>query len=307
MLKLIIKGFLLLIAIWASALVITRFDNMDVIEDQNALRIKAAGSFKDLDILFVGSSYVYSGVIPAAFDSANIRSFNLGIATTGAYYTNLVIEDFLKAYTTKTICIGMAYNTFSEIASDIWHLYPIHRYLETPESNESIVVKYGAFSDYFQMFRRSFKKGVKNVFIENGSIDSSIYRDVLANKGYELILDTVTKNVLNKEKHLFEPYLRSVFSEEKKECFFKTINDCMERGVAIVVFEPPTNNLHWYFSKEYIEEYNRFKKELKNKVKVIDCDTSDFDTSCFRNTDHLNNAGAKKFSAYLLKSIKEKS
>jgi hypothetical protein len=305
MLKLIGKGLVLLIAIWISALVITRHDNKGSVADQNALRVKAAEKFNNLDILFVGSSYVYSGVIPACFDSMNIKTFNLGVSASGAYYTDLVIENFLKTGSAKTICIGMAYNTFSDIASDLWHLYPIHRYFSKPVSNESIVLKYGAWSGYYKMFRNSFKKGIKNIFSGNTSIDSAAYAGVIAGKGCELSEDIVSAAILKKEQHLFEPYKKSDFVDAKAECFLETITKCREKGIQIIVFEPPTNELSHYFSSSYIEKYNSFKRSLKDKVTVIECDPSAFDRNCFRNTDHLNVFGAKKLTACLANYIRK--
>jgi hypothetical protein len=305
MLKLLRKGLLLVAVLYVTTVLIAGLDNRHKISDSNILRIKAAERSGSLDVLFVGSSYVYSGIMTPKFDSAGVSSFNLGIATTGAFYTQLLAEDFLRASNTKTICISIAYTTFSDLASDVWHQYPVHRYLNPPLSNEKVFLKYGGIESYFQMYRSSFRKGISNIGNKTEGVDSGLLKDIVMTKGYEISCDTVTPELLSDEKKIFEDYRKSIFSERKARVFNAVIDTCIKHGISVILIEPPTYHLRDYFNEQYIKKYNQFKIELKKRTPIIECNNLVFDDTCFRNTDHMNVNGASKYTMYLLKQFKK--
>jgi len=282
-------------------IVIAKYDNRDRITDENILRLNASKTNKKLDILFIGSSYVYSGIIPGTFDSLGLNTFNLGVATSGPYFNELIINDYLSSQPAPgLICIAIAYTTFSEIASDIWDQYPIHRYLDSPVSNEKVFLNYTNAKTYFAMLRKSFKKGSQNFLTGQGGIDTVQLNLIKASKGYNKSLDYCTRLKLEEEEEIFNPYLKSTFNKKKEKKLIELIEKYSVAGINIVVVAPPTFKLKNFFSDKYKEEYQGFISRLKTKNITFLTDIDEkYDPTCFRNTDHLNFKGAKIFSEFL--------
>lgn len=306
MVKLLVKGFSLVLLLYLAMLSVAQYDNKHKISDDNVLRLMAAESESEIDYLFVGSSYTYSGIIPSVFDSIHLKTFNLGIATSGPFFNEIVINDFLSVHKKPNyILIAIAYTTFSEVASDSWDNYPIHRYLSNSLSNENIFIRYTDTKTYFQMLRRSFKKGTENIFNGKAGFDTLVLSDLKKTKGYFKSIESTSNLKINQERELFTPYLKSNYSERKENALLDLIARLKSRGIKVILLEPPTYQLGNFFSEEYKKRYSEFVYGLSDKSITILKDTVNvYDSSCFRNTDHLNFKGASVYTNYLKKSIK---
>jgi hypothetical protein len=302
--KLFIKGFVLVAVLAIITLSVASFDNRHELSDQNALRVLAAEKTNHLDLVFVGSSYVYSGVMPKLFDSVGLKAFDLSVSTAGAFYTEVLIDDFLSCSTTKTICISIAYTTFSDLASDAWDLYPIHRYLSAPLSNEQVYLKYGGEASYIKTIRSSFKKGMQTLAGKRSKgVDQLKLNELSETGGFGTSDAIVTNQMIEKDAPLYSDYQYSKLKKEKIEALMRVLNLCKQKGIQVVFFEPPTFQLKSYFTNTYKLQYIQVKNKLKENYAVIECDDTFNNPLYFRNTDHLNEAGAKKFTLYLISAL----
>ena len=147
---------LLLFTFYASAIIASiisvfgKYDNTDryTSKNPNIYRLNIVSNYDNLDILFLGNSHCYSGIIPRMLDSIGVNSYNLGIATAGISFYEIIINDYLLNVNTppQNIFIYLGPLTFSS-KSDNYIKYPIHRYLDNPISNIEVVLNYKLYKN----------------------------------------------------------------------------------------------------------------------------------------------------------------
>jgi len=292
------------LAVFVVFFIFSQFDNKNKTETE-VLRVTVAKNIKNLDYIFVGPSYVYNGIIPAAFDSLGLNTFNLGQAAVGPGFSELLIEDYIKASGSlpKTIVLSMSYTTFSDVASDPWGQFPIHRNLNFPLSNEVVSYKYAGFKEYIKLLRNGFKKGLVNVISSKTELLESSKGKIFKLKGYSKSMEVYTPAQYASEKKLFLPYLRGDYSNKKEELFLKIVKQYKDQNIRVVVIEPPTFKLKDFFTNEFKHRY----KELKGKCAALGIDIVEtnisLDSTCFKNLDHLNYRGARFYTQYLISKV----
>ena len=288
-------------------LLLSKFDNIDkkLNQDNNIVSIKNKSKFDSLDILFVGNSYCYSGIIPEIFDRINYKTYNLGISTAGPYFYELLLDEYLAncQQKPKSIYLLISPTTFSCLA-DNFLAYPIHRYLENSFSNEYIAYKYKQYTKYDQILHKSIRKGFNNIFTKGTNKDESF--QILVSKGYCKSTQIYTSNILKSTHELYYPLKKDNFSEIK----FKHLLNFLEylnttTNIEIVLFDLPTNELKNYYNSNFISNYNVGKSILSKKYKFISLDSS-LPNSCFQNIDHLNYSGAQIATNNLVRIILSK-
>lgn len=281
-----------------------KFDNSDhdFTNDNNVLSLKYKNRFDSLDILFVGNSYCYSGIIPQYFDSINYRTYNLGISTAGAFFYELVVNEYLKncKQQPKSIYFLISPTTFSTL-SDNFLAYPIHRYLENPISNEAATLEYNLYRTYIEMMHKSFKKGCNNI-LKNKQKDDN-YHELITSKGYVKNNDVCTQKIINQTQHLYYPLRSNVFSDHKLVYLLKYLRELRDKSkIEIVFFDLPTYKLKDYFNSLFILKYDSIRDNLKKEFKFVSLDTT-LNISNFQNIDHLNESGARVVTRRLINLI----
>jgi hypothetical protein len=282
----------------------SKFDNSDhdFTNDNNVLSLKYKNRFDSLDILFVGNSYCYSGIIPQYLDSINYRTYNLGISTAGAFFYELVVNEYLKncKQQPKAIYFLISPTTFSTF-SDNFLAYPIHRYLEKPISNEEVTLKYNLHRTYIEMMHKSFKKGCKNI-LKNRQKDDN-YHELITSKGYIKSNDVCTQKIINQTQHLYYPLRSNVFSDHKLVYLLKYLRELRDKSkIEVVIFDLPTYKLEDYFNSPFILKYDSIKNNFKKEFKFVALDST-LSNSNYQNIDHLNESGARVVTRRLINLI----
>lgn len=284
---------------------LAHFDNADkdFNSNSNIISLQKKASFDSLDILFVGNSYCYSGIQPSLFDSLGISTFNLGIATAGPVFYELIIRDYLNSVQRKPkfIFLLLSPMTFSGKA-DNFLAYPIHRYLNASFSNLEIAFKYNRMSDLPVLYRKSLKKGITNLLKKGPPID---YTDFYRFKGFLPDSQTVTKEIIEKDEHEYTSFAKDKFQDEKTNSLLGIINELELKGIQVVLFELPTHLLESYFNQDYLKEYESAIKNLGKQNTVLKIDRSSFTSDDFRNIDHLNSRGSELATLMLLDEIQK--
>lgn len=242
----IIKGIVLISIISLSVWIPGLFDNITHSNNLNILRIKNSRHFQELDYLFIGNSYTYSAINPQFFDSLNYKTYNLGIATAGACYYELIIDDYLKqaASFPKNIIVLISPMTFSD-KSDSWEAYPIHRHLNKPLSNKYILEKYKiGIGRYLKLLRKSSINGWKNVFKSLFSIDFEADGDGKTYKGFEFVDDVYSQETYDKTLNLYLSLLKDKFPLEKLEYLINVAEGYKAQGINVIFHEIPSFKLH---------------------------------------------------------------
>jgi len=285
---------------------ISELDNLDrhTTDNNNIVSLQSKSLYDSLDILFVGNSYCYSGVIPAQIDKAlALSTYNLGIATAGIEFYDLVINDYLAnvKQAPKQVFIMISPMTFSS-KSDNYSAYPIHRYLETPISNLELSLSYSHYNQFFEMHRKSIEKGIKN-FPGSEEKVVSLYKS--EERGFVKSDVTVTDSIIESTEHFYAQLKKNKMADAQKKSLLATAASLKSKGIGVVFFELPTNKLSSYFSEEYLTELAEFKTALKTSHEFISVSSEGFSDRHYRNIDHMNTKGATLATERLIEFIKD--
>jgi len=282
---------------------LSKYDNMDrqYNQDNNVASLQNKSKFDSLDILFIGNSYCYSGIIPAYFDNIGLKTYNLGIATAGPYFYEVLINDYLSncKKKPKSIYLLISPTTFSSMA-DNFLAYPIHRYIDNNISNEQVSLKFGLYSTYLEMLQKSIKKGYKNITTKNCNIEKN--EDLFEAKGFYKMTDTCTNETITNTEKLYLPLVKDVFSSKKLEYLANYAKELKLRNIEVVFFDLPTYKLKNYLNPVFIADYNAAKENIKKQFKFVSTDSS-ISGNYFRNIDHLNFNGAKWVTKKMVSNI----
>ncbi len=285
------------VPVWLTA----QFDNADrnSASNENIVKLKCKSDFDSLDVLFVGNSYTYSGIDLRLLDSVNVKAFNLGLATAGPFFYDLAISDYFSNTTLrpKTIFLLISPLTFSR-KSDNFAAYPIHRYLDTPYSNEEIVWKYGLLDEYSALLKKSFEKGYKNLTVWKQPTTSDC-GDVRKNKGFVPSATMNDANIIRDTESLYKDLTTDSFNWKKASHLLKLGDRLTREGIHVVYYSLPTNMLSDYLSSDFMLSYRLFIEEVRQQNTYISLELPK-DNRYFRNIDHLNSFGALKTTQMLL-------
>ncbi|MBK8519571.1 MAG: hypothetical protein IPL54_01385 [Chitinophagaceae bacterium] len=254
----------------AIMLTIGLFDNSDkkYSPNENIIKLQNLNSFDSLDFLFVGNSYCYSGIKNSMFDSLNIRTFNLGIATAGPLFYKLTITDYLssiKKYPNYTFLL-VSPTSFSN-GADNFSAYPIHRYLDKPVSNFSLATsQLKMIFLYPELVQKSFKKGVNNIISFNKTAPVNNINPLLASKGYESSKIIIDKKIVKETEGLYMPFKKETFSNSRYSILLDIIAILQEKGIKVILFDLPTNKLSKYYNAEFNKTYNDVIADLKKNI-----------------------------------------
>jgi hypothetical protein len=288
---------------------ISRFDNQDkqVSNNSNIISLQKKSAFDSLDILFVGNSYCYSSIHPLLFDSVGLKVYNLGIASAGIEFYELVIDDYLAKVKRKPkfIFLLLSPMTFSEKA-DNYSEYPIHRYLEEPVSNYDIVARFNRYKSFLPLYKKSILKGLQNIFMGNLIYGQVNYENFYLNRGFVPSNNYVDDAVVNSTKHFYASFYTENFDTLKFNNLERVVEKYEVQGCSVVFFEVPTHLLKNYFSRAYYLDYLKGVNTLKRKYEVISISDGLFNSRHFRNIDHMNTNGALLFTIKIIDEIKNR-
>lgn len=300
--------FLTLVSAFIFAL--ESFDNNLPSLDGNVIRLKNSVHYDSLDFLFVGPSYNYCSIKPSMFDSLNIKTYNIGVATAGVYYYNLIIKNYLNATRVKpkNIVLSFSLITFSDIASDNWDNYPIHRYLAKPLSNEKVCLSYGSFKRYPAMLKNSIRKSILGFWNGQKKISAEVYDSIIrlrdSLKGYDFRPVTFFSDSLYEaDKTKYEPFLQDDFSENRRRAFYELIDEIRKKGINVILLESPTFRVKDFFNTSFKHRFERFKIELLQKNVTVISISGMNDAKLYSNIDHCNDLGAIRFTSSLISHL----
>lgn len=284
-------------------LFVSSYDNSDknTSENHNIISLQTKSSYDNLDILFVGNSYCYSSINTHILDSLNIHSFNLGIATAGVQFYDLILNDYFENIKTppKKVLILVSPLTFTSKA-DNFNAYPIHRYLESEKSNLDISIKYNRLTELVSMYMKSTEKGLINLLFKRG-LDQNKERS--NNKGFMASDIVVSPKIISKDEHLYLALKNESLEAAKVSNLLEIAESIREKGSEVIFFELPVNILHEYFSKYFLADYEKALLKIKKDYRLLSINPDLFTSENYRNIDHMNSTGALIATKEILRLI----
>lgn len=276
--------------------------------DPNVMRLRLANGFPNVDILILGNSHAYSGINPLLFDSIQKKALNYATAAAGPVAMKLVFDEYVIRSGTlpKSVLINLSPAMFCN-GSDVFEKYPIHRYLQTPISNEKMLLNgYVGMSQYYKMTVKSFKRGCRNLYTENTSVPGST-SSVFEYVGYVPRSGVYSDSLYEKNKSLYVSLKNERYQDWKMEFLNNWLNEMIAQGITIFIHEIPSNRYHEFFDESVLEAYNSYRENLMKNEQVIWIPRANFiDQNDFADMDHLNTEGATRYTQFLISYFYDK-
>lgn len=276
--------------------------------DPNVMRLRLANGFPNVDILILGNSHAYSGINPVLFDSIQKKALNYATAAAGPVAMKMVFDEYVIRSGTlpKSVLINISPSMFCN-GSDVFEKYPIHRYLQTPISNENMLLNgYVGMSQYYKMTVKSFKRGCRNLYTGNEDEPRS-NSSVFEYSGYVPRAGVYTDSLYDKNKSLYSSLKNQGFQDWKMNYFTDWINELISQGIKVFIHEIPSNRFHEFIHEKVLEEYYIYIEKLMKNEKVFWVPKANFiQESDFADMDHLNTEGATRYTHFLISYFYDK-
>jgi hypothetical protein len=188
--------------------------------------------------------------------------------------------------------------------SDNFNAYPIHRYLENEKSHIELAQQFNKGKDLVVLHKQSIEKFIG--FLPKwkqlkGKIDNR-----QNNKGFKPSLKIVDNKTIKKEQYLYTPFQQETFNPKIIQDLLILSNKLEKKGSKVIFFELPTYLLEEYFNQDFLAEYKKGLKKLQSQFPLISVDRKLFNSSHYRNIDHMNNKGAYITTMEILNQLKRK-
>lgn len=254
-------------------------------------RLNEIDNYKDIDILFIGSSHSYRGFDPRIFSKAGYSSFNLGSSFQTPIQTNYLLKEYLSHLQPKIVVLEVFPAVFSDKGVEstcdlisnsrfsISMLPLIFKHKEVIVLNTMI---YSAYREYFIYEKDTFiEDAVKNfdTYIFGGYVEKSVEYVNYADKRYA----------------------KADFKDYQLKAFQAAINYLDNKDIPFILVQAPvrsklyknyTDNQKYDSIMLNFGEYYNFNEilELKDSIHFFD-------------QDHLNQSGVEIMNNYLIDSV----
>lgn len=306
--KIFLYKFIILLSIVCLTIFVVGLNDNNIYRkksiDSNISRVRESVFFDSLDILFLGSSRTFGGVIPSVFDSVGIKTYNLGIATAGPCFMKMIWDDYCLFHKKlpQFIAIDISPQIFTSYPlTDNHEDYSIHRYLNRPLSNEKLIYDFSLnIESFIKLEYKSFIKGFSQLFNESDTLNVKYeLNKQFLEKGYCPLFGILNDSIAKADSTDFSKADLS-FANSNETNLLNLMNEITKFKIQIILHEIPTKRRS-YFSKDFLDSYESFinKANLIKGVSIARYPTI-LPDRLFANPGHLNDSGAKVYSRFLL-------
>ena len=277
------------------------FDHRDR-NDHNVLRIHSANQYDNLDILFVGNSFVNTGVNPEVFERNALKTFSLGVDSAGVDFYDALTDNYFRntQIPPKRVLFLVSAMTFSHFA-DNFGSARIHRFFSPPVSNEELTLNYDV--PYFLLIRKSFAKGLQGFWAN--SKKAGLPKRLRETRGFRPGDLTFNPILFAETKETYLPLNKNLFPKGDVAALLRLAEKTQERGAQVMFFELPTFKSRSFFSDAYLREYAAALTRLEQAGFPVIHNKLDLGPESFRNMDHLNTSGAELASRSLVATLSQ--
>ena len=291
-------------------------------------RLHEVEEYKNVDILFVGSSHAYRGFDPRIFKAAGFTSFNLGTSSQTPVQTAILLDRYLDSLNPKTVVYEVYPYTFSSdgvessvdvIANSIIDRHSFKMAFKLNHLKTYNTLAYGFLSQLFS-------KGVQAKENLSFATANSSFRDSTSyvpggftdrRREWEGINGLRMKEQLNEAPGVDKKGIMTDISiiQTRKgkwdprnyqlDVFESILKKLQNRNIRIVLVQAPINSKYYQLiqcNKE-IDSYFSSKGEYYNFNEMMHFDNE----MEFIDYDHLNQNGVKKMNEALIEKAFKKN
>lgn len=258
------------------------------------------------DVIFVGSSTVYSAIDPRIlWTEQGISSYIRSNASQTMWISYYMIEDAIRCNKPELVCID---TTFIKYDDNFVEEPSTRKALDgmrmSPSKLGCIKASMGEdekMADYIvPLFR--YHSRWKELALDD--FYYAYYNKPVTFNGY---LPDERVEAAEASELVYDKDGDTELSSRNVEYLRKAIELCQSKGVQVMIFKTPSHSSNW--SRDYDEQINEIAKEYG--LSYINFDDRNDDIALDYATDspdkgsHLNTSGAGKFSKYLATHIKD--
>ena len=259
---------------------------------------------KDIEVLIMGSSHAFYGINP---EYLSVNSFNAAHVSQSIDYDYLIFRKFQKDLPNLgVVVLPISYFTlFSRLSDGVEHwripnyrvFYGIEKE-EAPFLNHSLL--YG--SKPYPLFKKSLSYFISKLFLATPYSDISV-----SNLGFGLkYSDRKQANLIVSGKLAAKRHTKDVskWESQNAELLSQFIRECETLGVHVLLITTPTlSEYRNHLDATQISKMNFILSEAAKSHSNVTYQSfmSDnrFSANDFHDADHLNGAGAAKFTRIL--------
>ncbi|MBR6159334.1 MAG: SGNH/GDSL hydrolase family protein [Lachnospiraceae bacterium] len=251
------------------------------------------------DVIFAGSSTVFSGIDPATlWQQHGISSFIRANASQTMWISYYMTEDAIKHHKPELVCLDM---TFIKYDDDFVEEPSTRKALDGMRLSRSKIdcalASMGEDEKLMEYLVPLFRFHTRWMDFSWDDIRYAWYNKPVTVNGY--IEDNETEPA--EEDELVYTAQFDHISPKNEEYLRRCIKLCQDNGVAIMLFKTPAHSSNW--SEELDDNINEIAKEYG--ITYINFDAYNDEMGMDYSTDtpdkgaHLNSSGAEKFTTYL--------
>nr|WP_315223122.1 hypothetical protein [uncultured Flavobacterium sp.] len=283
----------ILIVIFLVAMILDCIYTAVFLQSKNRGKIETVFNSKaqKLDVLILGTSRAHNHFVAQMFEDKGLKTFNYGISGGHLFETSLLLKLMIeRKYTIKNIILEADLS----LASDKESEGITAKFL--PYIHNSAIIKEHFKSDanfnkfYYIPFYRYIKYDSKIGFREVFYAAAHKKTNVLDNLGYYPLIKHKNGNMKNNIINLNPLPHNKYYQEIKNICKANNIN-------LIAVMTPMCENV---VGMNYFEKVKKVYPEIHNYENVV------VENKYFSSCGHMNDTGARMFTARILKDFFKK-
>jgi hypothetical protein len=245
---------------------------------------------RNYDVVILGSSRANNHFVAPLFEEKGLKTFNFGMSGSHLFEASLLLKLMIeRKYTIKNVILEADLNLSNEQMAD----GPASRFLPYIHNSQIIEKHFSSRKNFNELFYIPFYRyvafepriGFREMFF-NGIHKKTVHLDHL---GYYPLGKNPNANMKNDLTHL-KPLHNKYYQEIKQICAANNIN-------LIAVMTPMCSNVK---GLNYFEKVHQIYPEIHNYEKAVEGD------QYFSSCGHMNDNGARKFTAVIINDFFKK-
>jgi hypothetical protein len=241
---------------------------------------------RNYDVLILGSSRANNHFVSQLFEDKGLKTFNFGMSGGHLFEADLMLKLMIeRKYTIKNVIIETDLNLSNEKRSDGISA----KFLPYIHNSEIIKQHFSGESDFIELYYIPFYRYVE---FDNQIGFRELYNTTrkeptsyLTNQGYHALANK--KGRMKNDLTNLKPIHNKYYEDIKRICAVNHIN-------LIALMTPMCSNTKGI---DYFEKVNSIYPEIHNYENVLEGD------QYFSSCGHMNDAGARLFTARILKDF----
>ena len=253
------------------------------------------------DVVFIGSSTVYSGISPVAlYEGFGLTSYILASSSQTSWDSYYVLEESLKHFAPKLVVFDIGFLTTEEDYVEEVSNRKLFDYMR-PSLNKYRAVNAAMSEEIESISSYAFPVLRYHTRYNDLSFDDfkyAFYKPNVTYNGY--IMSLLMSAELPEERSMAEA-ADFVLNNKNRDYLMRIITLCKDKDIDLLLIKTPSYQAKWGYNFE--TEINNVA--IANNLTYIDFDlySNDMDINYYTdspdNGGHLNLLGAEKFSYYL--------